>query len=40
MSQPQPWPFPPPGGPVPWTPEQVREHARRHPPEPPEPAPW
>lgn len=23
------WPFPPPGGPTPWTPEQVREHARR-----------
>jgi len=34
------WPFPPPGGPIPWTPEQVREHERRHPPEPPEPAPW
>lgn len=33
-----PWPFPPPGGPTPWTPEQVREHDRQHPPAPP--APW
>jgi len=22
------WPFPPPSGPVPWTPEQVKRHAR------------
>jgi hypothetical protein len=23
------WPFPPPGGPIPWTPEQVRDHQRQ-----------
>jgi hypothetical protein len=23
------WPFPPPGGPVPWTPAQVREYKRK-----------
>jgi hypothetical protein len=40
MSQPQPWPFPPPEGPTPWTPEQVRDYQRQHPPEPAEPAPW
>jgi len=39
MSQPQPWPFPPPGGPTPWTPEQVREYERRA-RETAEPAPW
>jgi hypothetical protein len=22
------WPFPPPGGPVPWTPDQVKRYAR------------
>jgi hypothetical protein len=40
---PQPWPFPPPGGPTPWTPEQVREHARQQAEqarESAEPAPW
>jgi hypothetical protein len=21
------WPFPPPGGPIPWTPEQVKRYA-------------
>jgi hypothetical protein len=36
---PQPWPFPPPGGPTPWTPEQVREYERRA-REAAEPAPW
>ena len=39
MSQPQPWPFPPPGGPTPWTPKQVREHERRA-RDAAEPAPW
>jgi hypothetical protein len=24
-----PWPFPPPGGPVPWTAKQVAEYARQ-----------
>lgn len=24
------WPFPPPGGPVPWTPAQERAYQRRH----------
>jgi hypothetical protein len=24
------WPFPPPKGPVPWTPQQVRQYARQH----------
>jgi hypothetical protein len=23
------WPFPPPGGPTPWTPEQVSEYQRQ-----------
>lgn len=23
------WPFPPPTGPVPWTPKQVQEYARK-----------
>ncbi len=23
------WPFPPPGGPVPWTRKQIQEHARQ-----------
>ena len=23
------WPFPPPGGPVPWTPEQIKEYERQ-----------
>ena len=23
------WPFPPPGGPTPWTPEQVKEYERK-----------
>ena len=23
------WPFPPPGGPVPWTPKQIREYQRQ-----------
>lgn len=23
------WPFPPPGGPVPWTPEQIKEYERK-----------
>jgi hypothetical protein len=23
------WPFPPPGGPTPWTPEQVRDYQRQ-----------
>jgi hypothetical protein len=22
------WPFPPPGGPIPWTPEQIERYAR------------
>jgi len=22
------WPFPPPGGPVPWTPKQIKEYER------------
>jgi len=26
---PPPWPFPPPGGPVPWTAEQVRDYQRQ-----------
>lgn len=25
----QPWPFPPPGGPVPWTPQQESEYQRQ-----------
>lgn len=33
------WPFPPPGGPIPWTPEQVREYERRARETAP-PAPW
>jgi hypothetical protein len=27
--KPHPWPFPPPGGPTPWTPEQVRDYQRQ-----------
>lgn len=23
------WPFPPPGGPIPWTPKQVKEYERQ-----------
>lgn len=23
------WPFPPPGGPVPWTPKQIKEYERQ-----------
>ena len=23
------WPFPPPGGPVPWTPDQIKEYERQ-----------
>lgn len=23
------WPFPPPSGPVPWTPQQIAEHERQ-----------
>ncbi len=23
------WPFPPPGGPIPWTPEQIAEYQRK-----------
>jgi hypothetical protein len=23
------WPFPPPGGPTPWTPEQIKEYERQ-----------
>lgn len=23
------WPFPPPGGPVPWTPKQIKEYQRK-----------
>lgn len=26
---PAPWPFPPPGGPVPWTPKQIKEYERQ-----------
>jgi hypothetical protein len=33
------WPFPPPGGPTPWTPEQVREYEQRQREQVP-PAPW
>jgi hypothetical protein len=33
------WPFPPPGGPIPWTPEQVRDYQRRARDAAP-PAPW
>jgi hypothetical protein len=33
------WPFPPPGGPVPWTPAQIREYKRKQ-QEQWEPAPW
>jgi len=33
------WPFPPPGGPTPWTPEQVREYERQQREQVP-PAPW
>jgi hypothetical protein len=35
------WPFPPPGGPIPWTPEQVREYNKQQqPPKDAPPAPW
>lgn len=43
MNTAPPWPFPPPGGPIPWTPEQVREHDRRQAEQAREslpPAPW
>ena len=41
MNAPQPWPFPPPTGPTPWTPQQIRDHQRQQPKTPPaEPAPW
>lgn len=37
-TQPNPWPFPPPTGPTPWTPAQVRAYAAQqrasHPPAP------
>lgn len=23
------WPFPPPGGPIPWTPKQIKEYERQ-----------
>lgn len=23
------WPFPPPGGPIPWTPKQIRDYAKQ-----------
>ena len=36
---PQPWPFPPPGGPVPWTPEQEADYQRQQREAEP-PAPW
>ena len=39
MNTAPPWPFPPPGGPTPWTPEQVREHEQRA-RDAAEPAPW
>jgi hypothetical protein len=37
------WPFPPPAGPTPWTPEQVREYDRQQAQQAREtapPAPW
>lgn len=43
MTSPQPWPFPPPSGPTPWTAEQIRRYQRQQADEAQKsapPAPW